>query len=122
MPAVVFAPGEPLSDIAILAVDLEYLRQKSGQFNQSVRSRLVRVGYSPLWVPDFLFTASTLFGVGFQEGAEDGLRWNSQGLQALQGSLSSWVGDLNQGLEQDVLNSVHGLVGGCPAVTEFQPF
>jgi hypothetical protein len=101
VPAVVFAPGEPLSDIANLAVDLEYLRQKSGQFNQSVRSRLVRVGYSPLWVPEFLFTASTLFGVGFQEGAEDSLRWNSQGLQALQGSLSSWVGDLNQGLEQD---------------------
>jgi len=101
VPAVVFASGEPLEDVPNLAVDLEYLRQKSGQFNQSVRSRLVRVGYSPLWVPEFLFTASSLFGVGFQEGAEDSLRWNSQGLQSMHSSLAGWVAELNQGFEQD---------------------
>jgi hypothetical protein len=101
VPAVVFAPGEPLGDMPNLAVDLDYLKQKSGQFNQSVRSRFVRVGYSPLWVPDFLFTVSSLFGVAFQEGAEGNLRWNSQALQAMQNSLSSWVVELNQGFEQD---------------------
>jgi hypothetical protein len=101
LPAVVFAPGEPLEDIPNLAIDLDYLKQKSGQFNQSVRSRFVRVGYSPLWVPDFLFTASSLFGVAFQEGAEGSLRWNSQALQTMQSSLKEWVVELNQGFEQD---------------------
>lgn len=101
LPAVVFLPGERLADIPNLAVDIEYLKQKSGEFNQSVRSRFVRVGYSPLWVPDFLYTASTLFGVGFQEGVQDTLRWNSQALQAMQSSFAAWIVELNQGFEQD---------------------
>jgi ABC-type glycerol-3-phosphate transport system substrate-binding protein len=101
IPAIVF-PADALSEEAPkLMASLEYVREKGSAFNQSVRDRLVRMGYSPLWQPEFLYIAAENFGAQFRETPEGSIHWNSARLQDMKEFCASWVAETNQGYEQD---------------------
>ncbi len=101
LPAVVFLSTELNGDISNLFVSLQYLKEQSGRFNRSVRGRLVRQGFSPLWHHEFLYTAASLFGVQFRETPEGSVHWNSARLQEMQAFCSSWIEEVNLGYDQD---------------------
>jgi ABC-type glycerol-3-phosphate transport system substrate-binding protein len=101
MPAVVFPTDALPGDVPKLMAPLEYIREKGADFNQSVRDRLVRMGFSPLWQPEFLYSAAEIFGAQFRETPEGSIHWNSARLQDMKEFCASWVTETNQGYEQD---------------------
>lgn len=103
IPAVVFLTNETTEDIPNLIASMEYLSRKGGDFNQSVRDRFVRMGFSPLWQPEFLYTAAALYGAQFRETSEGGVHWNSARLQDLKEFCKTWIEEINLGYEQDSL-------------------
>ena len=101
MPAVVFPVDALPGDVPKLVASLEYIRENGAAFNQSVRDRLVRIGFSPLWQPEFLYSAAEIFGAQFRETQEGTIHWNSARLQDMKEFCASWIAETNQGLEQD---------------------
>jgi hypothetical protein len=101
MPAVVFPSGALAADAPKLMVSMEYMREKGAAFNQSVRERLVRMGFSPLWQPEFLYSAAQIFGAQFRETPEGSVHWNSARLQDMREFCASWIAETNLGYEQD---------------------
>jgi hypothetical protein len=101
MPAVVFPSGALAADAPKLMVSMEYMREKGVAFNQSVRDRLVRIGFSPLWQPEFLYSAAQIFGAQFRETPEGSVHWNSARLQDMREFCASWISETNLGYEQD---------------------
>lgn len=97
LPAVVFLTSTFRDDLPNLAVTLDYLRESGGAFNQIVRDRHVRMGFSPLWDDRFLYHALRLGGARFRESEEGGVRWDEAGLRAGISFLRSWVEDVNGG-------------------------
>jgi hypothetical protein len=103
IPAVVFLTNGITEDIPNLIASMEYLSRKGGDFNQSVRDRFVRMGFSPLWQPEFLHTASALYGAQFRETSEGSVHWNSARLQDMKEFCKTWIEEINLGYEQDNL-------------------
>jgi hypothetical protein len=101
IPAVVFPTDALPEDIPKLMTSLEYVREKGAAFNQSVRDRIVRMGFSPLWQPEFLYSAAEIFGAQFRETPEGSVHWNSARLQDMKEFCASWVGETNLGYAQD---------------------
>ncbi len=101
LPAVVFLSNGLAGDIPNLVVSVQYLSEQSGRFNQSVRGRLVRQGFSPLWDHEFLYTAAALFGAQFRETPEGSVHWNSARLQEMQAFSSTWIEETNLDYDQD---------------------
>jgi hypothetical protein len=101
LPAMLFLPYNLREPAPNLALTLDYLRTQGGQFNQSVRGGLVRLGFSPLWDNGFLFLAAELRGARFHENAGGGLGWNEGGLQEAVKFLRDWVVVTNGGAEAE---------------------
>ena len=101
MPAVVFPVDALPGEVPRLVASLEYIRENGAAFNQSVRDRLVRMGFSPLWQPEFLYSAAEIFGAQFRETPEGTIHWNSARLQDMKEFCASWVAETNLGYEQD---------------------
>lgn len=101
LPAVIFLSDGITEDVSNLVVSLEYMREKSDGFNESVRQQLVRMGFSPLWQPEFLYTAATVFETQFRETLDGSVHWNSARLQDMQGFCKKWIEEINLGYEQD---------------------
>jgi hypothetical protein len=101
LPAVVFSTDELTKDAPKLIASLQYMSEKGASFNQSVRGRFVRVGYSPLWQPEFLYSSSVAFGAQFRETSEGTVHWNSARLQDMKEFCARWIGEVNEGFEQD---------------------
>jgi len=101
MPAIVCPTDAISADVSRLTASMEYVRERGTAFNQSVRDRLVRMGFSPLWQPEFLYSAAEIFGVQFRETPEGSVHWNSARLQDMKEFCTAWIDQTNLGYEQD---------------------
>jgi hypothetical protein len=101
IPAVVFLTGGWTEDIPNLIASTEYLSEKGGAFNQSVRDRFVRMGLSLLWQPEFLYTVAAAYGTQFRETPEGSVHWNSARLQDMKEFCTMWIEEVNLGYAQD---------------------
>jgi hypothetical protein len=101
IPAVLFLPYSLREAAPNLSLSLDYLKDQGGQYNQSVRGSLVRLGFSPLWDNAFLFIAAELQGANFHMDAGGGLGWNEKGLQEAVAYLKNWVATTNGGAEAE---------------------
>jgi hypothetical protein len=101
LPAIVFPTDAMEADVPKLMASMEYLRERGASFNQSVRDRIVRMGFSPLWQRAFLYRAAEIFGAQFRETPEGSVHWNSARLQDMKDFCAAWVAETNQGYQQD---------------------
>ena len=93
-PMAVFPRGHPgLSNP--LTIGTEEMRELGGAFNARNAGGFTRMGFSPTWNDDFLFTAATLHGASFAEAAP--LTWNASALTAAVGFMGEWLTDTNTG-------------------------
>jgi ABC-type glycerol-3-phosphate transport system substrate-binding protein len=101
LPAVAFPVDGVAGDVPQLIATLEWVREQGGAYNQSVRDRIVRMGFSPLWQPEFLYRAAEIFGAQYRETPEGSVHWNSARLQDMKEFCAAWVEETNPGYEQD---------------------
>jgi len=118
LPAVVFPTDAVAGEIPRLVITMEYMSETGAQFNESVREHLVRMGFSPLWQPEFLYTAANIFGVQFRETAEGSVHWNSARLQEMRDFCARWIEEINWGFEQDSLFQAKYLYEPMPKLLE----
>jgi hypothetical protein len=98
IPAVLFLPYNLHEPAPNLSLSLDYLRAQGGQYNQSVRGSLVRLGFSPLWDNAFLYIAAELRGARFHADGGGGLGWNEKALEEAVAYLRDWVATTNGGV------------------------
>jgi hypothetical protein len=101
MPAVVFLSDAIPADMPKLLASMEYVSEQGGAFNESVRDHFVRMGFSPLWQPEFLYRAAAIYGAQFRETSEGSVHWNSARLQDMREFCAHWISEINLGYEQD---------------------
>jgi hypothetical protein len=101
LPAVIFPTEAVEGEVPRLTISMEYLRETGAGFNQSVRDRTVRMGFSPLWQPEFLYRAAEIFGAQFRETPEGSVHWNSARLQDMQEFCAAWLTETNPGYEEE---------------------
>ncbi|MBN2551372.1 MAG: hypothetical protein JXB06_01325 [Spirochaetales bacterium] len=101
LPAVVFPSDSIEAELPKLIATMDFMSEQGGAFNQVVRDRFVRMGFSPLWQPEFLYTAAAVYGAQFRETPEGSVHWNSARLQEMKEFCAGWIGEINSGYDQD---------------------
>ncbi len=99
----ILALAETGEDLPDFMIDIEELRERGGAFNQTESGRLTRVGYSPRWSQEFLYTVVRTLGVRFTEGPEGLPEWDRIRLQSALERATSWVEETNQGLQAELM-------------------
>lgn len=92
LPAIIFAKGTWTAPDAH-EVDLEAMRVAAREFNTIKSGHYSRMGFSPLWNPDFLSVAARVSGAAFS--GSDSLVWNSDGLGSTVRMLRAWSREIN---------------------------
>ncbi|NBC30974.1 MAG: hypothetical protein GVY29_13395, partial [Spirochaetes bacterium] len=74
LPTVMFSAGGANQELPDFALTPQELRVAGGEFNEQENEqeeeRYVRMGFSPRWNSDFLYTVARLYGAGFHESEE----------------------------------------------------
>jgi hypothetical protein len=101
LPAVVFPTDAIKADVPKLVATMGFISEQGAAFNQLVRDRFVRMGFSPLWQPEFLYRAAAIYGAQFRETPEGSVHWNSARLQDMKEFCAGWIAEINSGYDQD---------------------
>lgn len=99
----VLALAETATDLPDFVLDIDELRERGGVFNQTESGRLTRLGYSPRWSREFLYTLVRMLGVRFSEGPEGLPEWDGVQLQGALERTRSWIEETNQGLQAETM-------------------
>jgi hypothetical protein len=95
----VLSLAETAEDLPDFMISIDELRERGGAFNQTESGRLTRLGYSPRWSREFLYTLVRMLGVRFSEGPEGLPEWDGAQLQSAVERARNWVEETNQGLD-----------------------
>jgi ABC-type glycerol-3-phosphate transport system substrate-binding protein len=80
-------------------IDLSKIEALGGAYNTGNGAAWTRMGFSPSWNADFLFTLVNLYGAGFREASP--LSWEPSALEEGIRYLRSWTADTNGGVEME---------------------
>lgn len=80
-------------------ISLAELQEAGAAYNLMQNGAWTRVGFSPLWNEDFLFTSTALLGAGWREA--DPVAWDDKQLQTALEMLREWVIIANDSVASD---------------------
>jgi len=80
-------------------IDFEEIQKLSRPYNRSTRNAFTRMGFSPLWNDNFLFTTAVLAGANFREG--NPLRWDPDALEQSLIYIINWTNEINTNTQLD---------------------
>ncbi|GHV36199.1 lipoprotein [Spirochaetia bacterium] len=98
IPALVFSreTGALISNPFIIG--FEEIKTLGKEHNAETGGTYSRMGFSPVWDDEFLFTAASLFDADFREA--NPLAWDAAALERAMVYIQSWVNDANTGIQQ----------------------
>ncbi|HUX20068.1 MAG TPA: extracellular solute-binding protein [Spirochaetia bacterium] len=101
LPVVLFeqTPGAASDKQTLLT--LENILTASKEFNKKSKDTFKVMGFSPLWSPNFLFSAAELLGADFHQTSRGNLAWDDQNLQKTIADLRGWVKDIDGGPQEE---------------------
>jgi hypothetical protein len=93
IPALIFSRdrGQYLSNQ--FTVDFDEIKKLGKEYNTISRGVYTRMGFSPLWNDNFLFTTAILSGAAFREA--DPLAWDSASLEKSMVFINNWTNEIN---------------------------
>jgi ABC-type glycerol-3-phosphate transport system substrate-binding protein len=80
-------------------IDFNEIKRLSRPYNRTFRGAFTRMGFSPLWDDDFLFTAAVLNGASFRE--DNPLGWDSAALERSLAYINNWANEINSNIQAD---------------------
>jgi ABC-type glycerol-3-phosphate transport system substrate-binding protein len=95
LPMVVYAPSALGEDAPATYLAPDYIRKKGEEFDARKSAIARKVGFSPLWRPEFVYYAAALTGAGFRSGDGRSAQWDESALDAAVTRFKDWVGSLN---------------------------
>jgi hypothetical protein len=93
IPALIFSKDRAQELSNQFTIDFDEIKILSKNFNVESRGEFTRMGFSPLWNNNFLFTSTILGGASFREAAP--LAWNSAALERSMGFINNWTYEIN---------------------------
>jgi len=93
IPALIFSKsrGQYLSNQ--FTVDFDEIKKLSKEYNSISRGVYTRMGFSPLWNDNFLFSTAVLFGASFRDA--NPLAWEPAALEKSMVFISNWTNEIN---------------------------
>jgi hypothetical protein len=101
LPTIMFSADGANQGLSEFALELEELRTASGNFNEREEERFVRIGFSPRWNSEFLYTVARLYGAGFHESQERLASWDNGALGSAISFLRDWTESTNGGFQSE---------------------
>ncbi len=101
LPAIMFIKGAipPANDSFF--VSLDELKDLAKPFNKDQDGVYTRMGFSPQWSGDFLYSFSRLNGADFREDSAGKPIWNADALNKALDAVHQWITTSNGGLATD---------------------
>jgi len=93
IPALIFSRDRERELSGQFTIDFDEIKDLSGKFNTVSRGAYTRMGFSPLWSDEFLFTAAVLSGSSFMEASP--LVWNAYALDSAMDLIYKWTNEIN---------------------------
>jgi len=80
-------------------IDFDEIKKLSKPYNRYFRGAFTRLGFSPLWNDNFIFTSAVLFGANFREDSP--IEWNSEALERSLAYINNWANEINTNIQAD---------------------
>ena len=80
-------------------IDFEEIKKLSQSYNVRSRGAFTRMGFSPLWNNNFLFTAAVICGASFREA--NPLAWDAAALERSMVLINEWANEINTNTQSD---------------------
>ena len=93
IPALIFSRDRAQDLSNQFTIDFDEIKSLSKNFNIVNRGVYSRMGFSPLWDDDFLFTSAFLSGTSFREA--EPLAWDSSALEKSMLFINNWTDEIN---------------------------
>jgi ABC-type glycerol-3-phosphate transport system substrate-binding protein len=93
IPALVFSKDRNNDLSNPFTIDFDEIKNLSKNYNVETRGAYTRMGFSPLWNDNFLFTAAVLSGASFREALP--LAWDSYALDNSMEFIYNWTHEIN---------------------------
>jgi len=101
LPAIVFLKGAIPADKDTFFVSLAELGELAKGYNELADGAFTRVGFSPDWSGDFLYTYASLSGANFRENGSGNPTWDEPVLQTVLSTVHHWIGTTNSSMALD---------------------
>ncbi|MDR2952311.1 MAG: hypothetical protein LBU82_03615 [Treponema sp.] len=92
-PAFIFSRRNSLEFSNPFTIGFDEVKTLSKAFNAENNGVFSRMGFSPLWSDDFLYTAAVLHGASFREGLP--LTWDAPALDSSLTAVYDWTHEIN---------------------------
>jgi len=99
IPALIFSKDRTQVLSNQFTIDFDEIKELSKIFNVESRGEFTRMGFSPLWNDDFLFTVTILGDASFREA--NPLAWNSTALDKSIDFINNWTNEINNSIRMD---------------------
>ena len=93
IPALIFSKDMEQDISNPFTIDFNELKTLSKNYNAETRGAYTRMGFSPLWNDNFLFTTAVLSGASFREALP--LAWDSITLDRSMDFIYNWTNEIN---------------------------
>ncbi|TVR30497.1 MAG: hypothetical protein EA404_12395 [Spirochaetaceae bacterium] len=100
LPAVIFQRHSRNEDLAEFSLHVDDIRSGATEFNTLNDERFTRMGLSPRWNTEFLYTLAAAHGARFHENSRNA-DWDEQRLRGSIDYVRDWVGSDNQGVDRE---------------------
>ncbi|MDR1837830.1 MAG: extracellular solute-binding protein [Treponema sp.] len=95
IPALIFSRDKNQEMSNFFTIGFDEIKELSKNYNAETRGAYTRMGFSPLWNNNFLFTAAVLSGASFREAVP--LAWDSAALNRSMDLIYEWTYEINTG-------------------------
>jgi ABC-type glycerol-3-phosphate transport system substrate-binding protein len=99
IPALVFSRDYSQSMSNPFTIEMEEIMEKGKAYNLETNGVYTRMGFSPSWNDEFLFTTATLFNTGFREASP--VAWDPQALEKAMIWIQLWIAEANTSIQAE---------------------
>ncbi|MDR2729502.1 MAG: hypothetical protein LBB81_01220 [Treponema sp.] len=93
IPALIFSKDREQDMPNSFTIDFDEIKNMGKDYNVESRGAYTRMGFSPSWDNNFLFTAAVLSGASFSEASP--VTWDSAALDNSMGDIYKWTREIN---------------------------
>ncbi|MBN2439903.1 MAG: hypothetical protein JXJ04_01100 [Spirochaetales bacterium] len=97
LPCIIFDKKKRSTLFSDIFVPIDAMKTSSLLYNSAKGTRLLKMGFSPLWNDDFIYLTSILFGSDFRKGVDKNVTWNVDPLLKATAFLKNWINEIPGG-------------------------
>ncbi len=106
LPAIIYKPEAINKEFTNMFISFEQIKEGSLNYSTTKRNRLTKMGFSPLWEPEFLYYSSKLYNSEFGVDINNSLIWQSDALNETIDFFKIWIDNTSENFENELTFSL----------------